>query len=148
MARNFLLVDAHNVIFAHRELSALHRRNPAAARTRLTLMLERFQDSTGTRVVAVFDGGASPQTTNEISGPAGIQTIYPQSGQTADAILERLVLKYAAVHRLTVATNDNLIRTAAEAAGANTIDAASMFGEIGRAGEELTASLERLRKRR
>jgi predicted RNA-binding protein with PIN domain len=148
MAKKFLLVDAHNVIFARPELAALHRRHPAAAREQLVQILERYQDAADTRVVVVFDGGAHAQSTNETSGPAGVQVMYPQAGQTADAIIERLVLKYAGQHRLTVATNDNLVRTAAAATGASTVDPDALFDDIARAEDDLRAALDRLRKKR
>lgn len=148
MARNFLLVDAHNVIFAHPELAALHRKHPASAREQLVQLLERHQDAGDTRVVVVFDGGANPRPTSEVSNPAGVQVIYPQAGQTADAIIERLVVKYAGLHRLTVATNDNLIRTAAVAAGAATMDAESLFAEMDRTARDLAETLKKLRRRR
>jgi predicted RNA-binding protein with PIN domain len=148
MARNFLLVDAHNVIFASPELGRLHRRSPAAAREKLVRMLELHQDAGETRVVVVFDGGAQAQGVRETSGAAGVQVFYPRAGQTADAILERLVLKYAGRHRLTVATNDNLVRTAAAAAGAGTMDAAGLFEEIERSRQQLGETLDRLRRKR
>lgn len=149
MTRTFLIVDAHNVIFAHPELAAQHRRSPAAAREGLVHLLERHQDATGTRVVVVFDGGkGARQPAGELSGAAGVQVFYPRAGQTADAIIERLVLKYAAVHRLTVATNDGLVRTAAVAAGASTISAESLFAEIGEAEADLHATMDKLRRKR
>lgn len=148
MAREFLLIDAHNVIFARPDLAALHRRQPAAAREQLIRLLERHQDAAGVRVVVVFDGGSQARGTNEKSGPAGIQVFYPRAGQSADAIIERLVLKYAGTHRLTVATNDNLIRTAAVAAGASTIDAETLFADLQRADQELDQTLEKLRRRK
>lgn len=147
MPSNFLIVDAHNVIFAHPQLAALHRRTPAAARENLVRLLERHQDASGTRVVVVFDGGKGAQSSGELSGAAGVQVFYPRSGQTADAIIERLVLKYAEVHRMTVATNDTLVRTAAVAAGASTISAESLFAEIGEAESDLRTSLDKLRRR-
>jgi len=147
MAREFLLIDAHNVIFAHPDLAARHRRNPAAAREELVRLLERHQDAAGIRVVVVFDGGSQSKATADLSGPAGVQVFYPQCGQTADAIIERLVAKYAATHRLTVATNDNLIRTAAVAAGASTIDAETLFEQIGRAEDEMSEAIKKLRRR-
>jgi predicted RNA-binding protein with PIN domain len=146
MSRNFLLIDAHNVIFARPDLSALHRRQPAAARDELIRILERHQDATGTRIVVVFDGGRTGGTSNNLSGPAGIQVIYPPAGQSADAVLERLVLKYADLHRLVVATNDHLIRTAAIAAGAGILDVQSLFDEIDRADAGLRSTLDRLRR--
>lgn len=148
MPREFLLVDAHNLIFATPDLADLHRRNPAAAREQLVRLLERHQDASGVRVVVVFDGGTQPNATAALSGPAGVQVFYPQAGQTADAIIERLVLKYAATHRLTVATNDNLIRTAAVAAGASTMDSETLLAELQRAEEEMRGTLEKLRRRK
>ena len=148
MPREFLLVDAHNLIFATPDLGDLHRRNPAAAREQLVRLLERHQDASGVRVVVVFDGGTQPNTTAALSSPAGVQIFYPQAGQTADAIIERLVLKYAATQRLTVATNDNLIRTAAVAAGASTMDSETLLIELQRAEEEMRGTLEKLRRRK
>lgn len=148
MGRPFLLIDAHNAIFARPELAALHGRNPAAAREKLVHLLERHQDASGTRIVAVFDGRGSPVTVSEKSGSAGIQVFYPQSGQSADGILEKLVLKYAAVHHLTVASNDTLVRTATEAAGAVSMSIEMLFGEIARAEGEMNETLERHRRRR
>jgi predicted RNA-binding protein with PIN domain len=148
MPREFLLVDAHNLIFATPDLADLHRRNPAAAREQLVRLLERHQDASGVSVVVVFDGGTQPNMTAALSGPAGVQVFYPQAGQTADAIIERLVLKYATTHRLTVATNDNLIRTAAVAAGASTIDSETFLAELQRAEEEMRGTLEKLRRRK
>ncbi|MFZ4483288.1 MAG: NYN domain-containing protein [Chthoniobacterales bacterium] len=146
MTRNFLLVDAHNVIFARPDLAALHRRHPAAAREQLIRLLERHQDAADIRVVVVFDGGANRRPTSEVSEPAGVQVIYPQAGQSADAIIERLVVKYAGQHQLTVATNDNLIRTAAGAAGASTMDTETLFEEIGRSASDLEETLKKLRR--
>lgn len=148
MPREFLLVDAHNVLFSRPDLAALHRRTPAAARERLIRILERHQDATGLRVVAVFDGGTKSRPASELSGEAGIQVIHPKSGQSADAIIEQLVIKYAGVHRLTVVTGDNLVRTASAAAGASTMDPDALFDEIARSNNDLNATLERLRRRR
>ena len=145
MSRTFLLVDAHNVIFARPDLAALHRRAPGAAREALIRLLERHQDAAGVRVVAVFDGGTKGRGDGELSGPGGIQIFYAQS---ADSIIERLALKYAAKHRIVVATNDTLVRTAAAAAGASTLDVDTLFEEIGRADTELQGSLQKLRGRR
>ena len=148
MAKQFLLVDAHNVIFAHPDLAARHRRSPAAAREELVRLLERHQDASGMRVVVVLDGGSGAKASSDLSGAAGVQVIYPQAGQSADAIIERLVVKYGGTYRLTVATNDNLIRTAAVAAGASTIGSETLFEEMGRAENEMRGALEKLRQGR
>jgi len=65
MAKQFLLVDAHNVIFAHPDLATRHRRSPAAAREELVRLLERHQDASGMRVVVVFDGGSGAKASSD-----------------------------------------------------------------------------------
>lgn len=147
MARQFLIIDAHNVIFAHPELAALHRRTPTVAREQLVRLLESYQDSSGIRIVAVFDGNSTSRANNAKSSPAGIQVFYPHAGQSADAIIERLVVKYSATHDLTVASNDNLVRTAAIAAGASTMDTETLFDELAGARRDLDRTLDKLRRR-
>jgi len=150
MAKHFLLVDAHNVIFARPELAARHRRSAAAVREELVRMLERHQDAAGLRVVVVFDGTSAGAVTAKggLSGEAGVQVFYAQAGQSADGIIERLVVKYAGTHRMTVATNDHLVRTAAVAAGAETMDVETLFAEMARAEGEMRGVLEKLRGKR
>ena len=144
MAQSYLLVDAHNVIFARPDLAVLHRRNPAAAREKLLQILEGLQDAGDTRVVAVFDGGSDKRAESALSGQAGVQIFYARG---ADEVIERLVAKYAATHRLNVATNDNLIRTAAIAAGASTISVDQLFEEIGKAEREVGEMVSKLRRK-
>src|SRR5262245_36681667 len=96
----FLLVDAHSAIFAWPELRALHRRNMEAARAQLIQRLTAYQDATGVRVVAVFDGKGARATQEKV--PGGIQIFYSGAKGTADQIIERLVAKYAKEHDMTV----------------------------------------------
>ncbi|MFM8887158.1 MAG: NYN domain-containing protein, partial [Chthoniobacterales bacterium] len=117
--------------------------NRAAAREKLLQILERLQDAGGTRVVAVFDGATEKNPGTDFSGTAGVQVFYAQG---ADAVIERLVAKYAATHRLTVATDDNLIRTAAIAAGASTIGVDQLFADIAESEKEIGQTLEKLRR--
>jgi predicted RNA-binding protein with PIN domain len=100
----FLLVDGHSVIFASPELRKLHARRNALARETLIAQLTQYQDSSGVRVVVVFDGQGS-QCSSE-NHPGQIQVIYSATGQTADQVIERLVATYAGAHDLTVVTND------------------------------------------
>lgn len=146
--KSFLLVDAHNAIFAQPDLAALHRRNPAAAREKFLRLLEQLQDAGETRVVAIFDGTLGGNSTGEFSGKAGVQVFYAGAGHSADTIMERLIAKYASTRRLTVTTNDHLLRTAAEAAGGLAISVEQLFDDMERAEKQLEETLGRLRRRR
>ena len=114
----YLIVDGHSVIFAWPELRKLHARRSSLARERLIRRLRDYQDWTGVRTVAVFDGKGSKVTSE--SDPTEVQVFYSRQGQSADAIIERLACKYAGKHDFIVATADSLVRETATACGALT----------------------------
>ena len=126
MRPDFLIVDGHSVIFAWPELRALHDRRTSLARDVLTRKLRDYQDWTGVRVVAVFDGRGS--AVDAIAEPGEIQIFYSREGQTADSIVERLASKYGADYRLLVATSDFLEQETAAACGAECISAEALRG--------------------
>ncbi len=115
----YLIVDGHSMIFSWPDLHKLHSRRAALARDTLVKWLQHYQDWTGTRTVAVFDGKGTRVTTESHKGD--IQIFYSRRGQSADAIIERLACKYADRYDFTVATADSLIRETASACGAVTI---------------------------
>jgi predicted RNA-binding protein with PIN domain len=117
----YLIVDAHSAIFAWPDLRALHSRRNILARDELIKLLTEYQDFTGVKVVAVFDGQGSKAS--EVSQPGGIQVFYSAHGQTADSIIERLVAKYAKQHEILVATSDMLEQETVTSFGATSVSA-------------------------
>src|SRR5437879_3267424 len=117
----YLLVDGHSVIFAWPELRKLHARRSSLAREALTKQLRDYQDWTGVHVVVVFDGkGRKIEVTADM---AEVQVFYSRSGQSADAIIERLTSKYAKRFELMVATSDLMEAETVQACGAEWISA-------------------------
>jgi len=122
----YLIVDGHSVIFAWPELRKLHARRSSLAREALTKRLRNYQDWTGVRVVVVFDGkGRKVEATSD---PADVQIFYSRTGQTADAIIERLASKYARQFELMVATSDSMEGETVEACGAEWISPEALRG--------------------
>jgi predicted RNA-binding protein with PIN domain len=115
----YLIVDGHSVIFAWPELRKLHQRRSSLAREALIKQLRDYQDWTGVRVVVVFDGKG--RKIEAIFDPADVQVFYSRTGQTADAIVERLASKYAKRFELMVATSDSMEGQTVEACGAEWI---------------------------
>ncbi len=126
MRSDYLIVDGHSVIFAWPELRALHERRSSLARVALVRKLRDYQDWTGVRVVAVFDGKGS--AVDASAEPGEIQIFYSRAGQTADSIVERLASKYGSQYRLLVATSDYLEQETASACGAECISAEALRG--------------------
>jgi predicted RNA-binding protein with PIN domain len=115
----YLIVDGHSVIFAWPELRKLHARRSSLAREVLIRQLRAYQDWTGVHVVVVFDGkGKRVDVTSE---PADVQVFYSRTGQSADAIIERLASKYAKRFELMVATSDLMEAETVHACGAESI---------------------------
>ncbi len=140
----YLIVDGHSVIFAWPELRKLHGRRMALARDALVKTLTEYQDASGVRVVAVFDGQG--EKASEESAPGGIQVFYSASGQTADSIVERLVARYAPEHEITVATSDHLEQQTVSAFGAVPIAVEVLREFIDEARGDLTRRLKRHRR--
>jgi predicted RNA-binding protein with PIN domain len=119
MRARYLIVDGHSIIFAWPELRTLHERRSSLAREALVMQLRHYQDWTGIHVVAVFDGRGAKVT--KLAEPGEIQIFYSRAGQTADAIIERLVARYAKDSDLVVATSDSLERQTVMAFGAECV---------------------------
>ena len=122
----YLIVDGHSVIFAWPELRKLHARRTSLAREALIKRLRDYQDWTGVRVVVVFDGkGRKIEASFD---PGDVQVFYSRTGQTADAIIERLASKYARQFELWVATSDSMEGETVEACGAEWISPEALQG--------------------
>jgi len=115
----YLIVDGHSIIFAWPELRKLQARRASLAREALIKRLRDYQDWSGVRVVVVFDGKG--RKIEAASDPADVQVFYSRTGQTADAIVERLASKYAKRFELMVATSDFLEAETVQACGAEWI---------------------------
>jgi uncharacterized protein len=115
----YLIVDGHSIIFAWPELRKLHARRSSLAREALLKQLRNYQDWTGVRVVIVFDGKG--KEIDASSEPGDVQIFYSRTGQTADAVIERLASKYAKRFELMVATSDSLEAETVQACGAEWI---------------------------
>ena len=141
----YLIVDGHSVIFAWPELRKLHARRTVLARDELVKVLTAYQDVSGVRVVAVFDGKGAE--TNEATEPGGIQIFYSGAGQTADEIVERLVAKYASQHEITVATSDLMEQQTATTFGALVVSAEGLRPWLAEAQADLARELKKLKRR-
>lgn len=117
--QTYLLIDGHNVIHAWPELRREQRTASRRHLARLELLkrLRHLQDMSGMQLVVVFDGAR--QGTHEEREPGSLQIIYADPGTTADTIIERLVVKYAAVKTLRVASADGMVREIVLSLGAD-----------------------------
>ncbi len=143
----YLLVDGHSIIHAWDDLRALHARNRRQARVELFHRLTAHHDCGTEHVVLVFDGQGD-RVTSERNQPQNIQVLYATAGGTADAVIEKLVSRYAAQFDLTVATGDGAEMMLVTAMGAHWISPEALRDRLDRTRRELDRSLERLRRKK
>jgi len=122
----YLIVDGHSIIFAWPELRKLHARRSSLAREALLKQLRNYQDWTDLRVVIVFDGKG--KKIDASSEPGDVQIFYSRTGQTADAVIERLASKYGKRFELMVATSDSMEAETVQACGAEWISPDALRG--------------------
>lgn len=128
MKQKILIVDGHSMIFQWPELADRYSAHGVAVRESLIRMLTALQDSSDWTVAVVFDGTGGKASTGEET--TAIKVFYSKSGQTADAIIERLAAKYAPDFDVTVATDDHLERLTVESFGAISISSHQLQSEI------------------
>lgn len=102
-----------------------------AAYQELCYRLTAYQDQSGERVVAVFDGRGD--RLEEDSPERGIQVFYSDSQRSADSILERMAARYAKEYEITVATDDVAVQDAAAGSGGHAISSQSLRDRLDRA---------------
>jgi predicted RNA-binding protein with PIN domain len=143
----YLIVDGHSVIHAWPDLLRLHRAVSKRHLARLGLLkrLRLLQDMSGERVVVVFDGTGS--RTSEERENEGLQIFYADAKATADTVVERLAIKYAALHPLTVVSADGMVRNSALASGAEWMSPEGLGDRCSMAEKQCTDELARLRRR-
>lgn len=117
MSALFLVVDGHSVIYAWPALRSLHTRQPAIAREELIQLLAQVHDAGRWRVTLVFDGVKGKP---EKRRPNELVVFYSAQGQTADAVIERLVAASGRAPEIVVVTADEAEKRTVEALGATT----------------------------
>ena len=86
-----ILVDGYSLLHHWEELAPAKPRHSFHARDALVAALTQYQDSSGTPLTVIFDGGgAPPDTPKNETAKGGIEVLFSKKGQTADQIIERV----------------------------------------------------------
>lgn len=144
-ALRYLLVDGHSVLYSWPDLRQQHSQKPSQARQELIRRLSSLHDSGRWRVTLVFDGQLGGK---EVGPPNSLAVLYAPAGQTADSIIERIVHAHAGHGEIGVVTADLAERTAIESLGAFGFSPDWLADELRVAGQEMTESIDRYRKKK
>ena len=113
-----LIIDGNNALYAIPILAKSLERDKQLARDDLIRMLEPLQARNQYLLTVVFDGRGGKTSLTKHQGNSNYSIIYSSSSQGADGVIERMLMAAEFPERITVGTNDNLIRNCAYTHGA------------------------------
>lgn len=120
-----LIVDGYNLAHAWKELRPLLRRRLDAAAERILQQLRPVHDFLGWELTIVFDGRGEQLTiAHPDPGDALLTVVYSASGQTADAVIERLLARAPSAENWRVASDDRALAQTALSYGAEPLSIA------------------------
>lgn len=122
-----ILVDGYNILHQWTEFARARRSSLAKARQALIHLLTQFHDCHGGRMTLVFDGRSAAR--GDPSLRTNIEIIYSRQGESADAVIERVVGRSANPANFVVATDDRIQQSTVESFGARAISA-DMFHDL------------------
>lgn len=104
--KEYLIVDGYNIIFAWPEFEDLRESSLDFARSKLVRTLANYSPLSGRKVIVVFDAYQQKSTADKKEVIDGVEVIYTQQGETADALIERLAGALSKEGMVYVATSD------------------------------------------
>jgi len=104
--REYLIVDGYNIINNWPILVELKNDNLELARDKLIEMLQNYQGVQDINIIIVFDAHLSSAKMRTTSNQGRVQILYTKAGETADALIERMISEIPARSKITVVTND------------------------------------------
>lgn len=102
----YLVVDGYNIIYAWPCLDKMKNENLEHARDKLVDILANFSAHSGTNVYVVFDAHQVKSGTEHSEERNGVRIIYTREGETADALIEKMVGELTGLGRVYVVTSD------------------------------------------
>jgi predicted RNA-binding protein with PIN domain len=103
---DYLIVDGYNIIYAWPALQKLKDASLGHARSRLVDILASYAALSGERIIVVFDAHLVKNNQEHSEAVSGVEIIFTQEGETADAVIERLVGNLPDRAAVFVATSD------------------------------------------
>ena len=144
--KTYLIVDGYNMIFAWKELQETARTDIAAARDRLSDLLESYSALRGTEVLLVFDAYKVPGGQGSTGKIEGFRVVYTKEGESADAFIERMVREIGKNYNVKIVSSDGMIQLSALKSGTLRMSARELEAEVERMSAEIAEFLDEQRR--
>jgi len=146
-AKEYLLVDGYNIMFAWEELKQAAAQNLDHARQMLMDVLCNYRSMQSAEVIVVFDAYKVQGSLGLVEKYNNIYVIYTKEAETADAYIEKATYEISRRHRVRVATSDGLEQRIILGNGALRVSAQEFRREVEAARVELDVLLRQNNRR-
>lgn len=136
MPRELLVVDGYNVLFKTPRYTGMFDEGQASGdpfeRARELLIADVAAYAQGRfDAVIVFDGANNLSDERPVYKRAGIRIVFSAQGESADTVIERLVVESRlAAHDVTVITSDNTIRATVGGVPVTRLSSEALIGDV------------------
>lgn len=137
LAKDILIVDGYNIIFAWKELKEIAETDLEAARMRLADILCNYQGYKKNEIILIFDGYKSKGSPGSVVHYNNIDIVYTRESETADQFIESVSQQMAKNYQIRVATSDGLEQLTILSSGASRVSARELKREIREAEREI-----------
>ncbi len=124
----WIIVDGYNVIRQWPELAMLDRADLQSGREALLHELQSYRRARGHRITVVFDGRERGGFSEASESAGGIGVRYSRRGETADAVIARLVAEGG--EGIVVVSSDREVAAAARRQGAVCLSAEEFIPRV------------------
>lgn len=132
MSARHLIVDGYNMIHRIAALEKILAESQEAACEALVGMVRTIHDEEGLQATVVFDGREKHVQVFHPCQRRSFSVVYAPRHLTADGVIERMLARTKSPDTVTVASRDNMIREAAAARGAFSIDGEALEAWVAR----------------
>ena len=144
--KTYIIVDGYNMIFAWKDLKETAKTDIAAARDRLSDLLESYSALRGTEVLLVFDAYKVPGGLGSTGKTDGFRVVYTKEGESADAFIERMVREIGKNFNVKIVSSDGMIQLSALKSGTLRMSARELEAEVDRMSAEIAEFLDEQRR--
>lgn len=130
------------MIHAIDPLDRLLKDSPEAACEALIQMARSIHDEDGIQVSLVFDGREKQLQIEHPCKRATFSVLYSPRQLSADGVIEQMLARSKKPDEITVASRDNMIREAAAARGAFSIDGPGLESWVARCEQRTTSRIQ------
>lgn len=142
-AKDYLLVDGYNIIFAWDDLNTLAKENLDAARQTLMDLLCNYQAYRRCELILVFDAYRVPGKAGLVDSYHNIHVVYTKQAETADMFIEKVSYEISGRKNVRVATSDGLEQIIILAHGAQRISARAFREEVDQVNRQIQDAIRR-----